>query len=178
MRRVRTQAPDGLLRGVNVGGKNTMAIAELRVLLESLGYSDVKTFIQSSNVIFKSTQVPKTTFLEAAIAERFAMVTNVVIRTSSELASVLRHNPFPIDEGARVDVGLTAQKPSSAIVDALDHERFGAERFAMVGAETYLSLPMGMGQSNLPTCLDRQLKIATTVRNWNTVNKLIALTST
>jgi uncharacterized protein (DUF1697 family) len=179
MRQVRTQAPDyvGLLRGVNVGGKNKMPMVELRVLFESAGFSDVRTFIQSGNVIFKSKQKPTSSFLEAAIAKRFAIMTNVVLRTSSEIRTVLKHNPFPIDEEARVYVGFMAQKPSAAMVDALDHERFGAERFAIVGAETYLYLPLGMGQSKLPSYLDRQLKIPTTVRNWNTVNKLIELTS-
>jgi uncharacterized protein (DUF1697 family) len=150
-----------------------MPIVELRGLFESLGFSDVRTLIQSSNVIFKSRQIPKASFLEAAIVERFAISTHVVLRTSSEIGTVLKHNPFPIDEEARVYVGFMAQKPSAAIVDALDHERFGAERFAIVGAETYLYLPIRMGQSKLPSYLDRQLKIPTTVRNWNTVSKLI-----
>jgi uncharacterized protein (DUF1697 family) len=179
-RQVRTQAPVyvGLLRGVNVGGKNKMPMGELRVLLERLGYSDVRTFIQSGNVRFKSKQIPTSSFLEAAIAERFATSTHVVLRTSSELETVLRHNPFPIDDDARVYVGFMAEKPSAAIVDALDHDRFGAESFALVGAETYLYLPFGMGPSKLPSYFDRQLKIPTTVRNWNTVTKLIELTST
>ena len=179
-RQVRTEAPVyvGLLCGVNVGGKNKMPMAELRGLFESLGFSDVRTFIQSGNVIFKSKQIPKSSFLEAAIVERFAISTHVVLRTSSEIGTVLKHNPFAIDEEARVYVGFMAQKPSAAIVDALDHERFGAERFAIVGAETYLYLPIGMGQSKLPSYLDRQLKIPTTVRNWSPVSKLIELTST
>jgi uncharacterized protein (DUF1697 family) len=89
-----------------------MPIVELRGLFESLGFSDVRTFIQSGNVIFKSRQIPKASFLEAAIVERFAISTHVVLRTSSEIGTVLKHNPFTIDEEARVYVGFMARKDS------------------------------------------------------------------
>jgi uncharacterized protein (DUF1697 family) len=172
---MRTQVYVGLLRGVNVGGKNKLAMVDLRSLFESLGFADVRTFIQSGNVLFKSDQVPNASLLGIAIAERFGIATDVMLRTASELGVVAKHSPFPEDEGAHVYVGFMAREPSEAVVAALDVAHFGAERSKIVGTEVYLSLPSGMGQAKLPSYLARQLKVPMTVRNWNTVNKLLEL---
>jgi uncharacterized protein (DUF1697 family) len=172
-----TRAPVyvSLLRGVNVGGKNKLAMADLRLLFESLGLADVRTFIQSGNVIFKSDQVPNSSLLEGAIAERFGIATDVMLRTASELGIVAQRSPFLEDEGTHIYVGFMAREPSKAVVAALDVAHFGAERSKIVGSEVYLSLPSGMGEAKLPSYLTRQLKVPMTVRNWNTVKKLLEL---
>ena len=167
----------GLLRGVNVGGNNKMPMADLRSLLEDLGLSDVRTYIQSGNVIFTSSTTPKSTTLEAAIEKRFAIKTDVVLRSASELTVAVKNSPFSVSEEARVHVGFMAKKVPEAIVATVDRERFEPDRFAIVGSEVYLYLPVGIGQSKLPNYLIRQLKTPVTMRNWNTVNKLVELTA-
>jgi uncharacterized protein (DUF1697 family) len=152
-------------------------MAELRALCEDLGYTNVRTFIQSGNVIFKSPTPPKALALEAAIKERCAIATDVIFRGASELEAVVGRNPFLATEAARVHVGFLAEKLPAAIVSSLDHERFAPDEFAVVGSEVYLSLPTGVGQSKLPPYLVRQLKRPVTLRNWNTVTKLVGLAS-
>jgi uncharacterized protein (DUF1697 family) len=165
----------GLLRGVNVGGKNNVPMAELRALVESLGYTDVSTFIQSGNLFFTGDDSVTPKQLETAIESRFGIEITVVLRTPAELESVVRANPFRSADPSKLHVGFMAKKPSAAAVAKLDKKRFLPDEFTVKGAELYLHLPNGMARTKLPGYLDRQLKIPTTVRNWNTVNKLIEL---
>jgi uncharacterized protein (DUF1697 family) len=165
----------GLLRGVNVGGKAKVSMAELRTLFESLGYTEVVTYIQSGNIVFTNGRAVTPKRLETAIAGEFDIHTTVVLRTRNELHRVVKNNPFPRVDTAKLHVGFMAQKPAAAVVAKLDAERFAPDEFAVRGCELYLHLPNGMGRSKLPPYLDRQLKIPTTVRNWNTVTKLLEL---
>jgi uncharacterized protein (DUF1697 family) len=164
-----------LLRGVNVGGRNKLPMKDLRALLESLGHGEVETFIQSGNVIFTATKAVTPKSLESAIAKQFALDITVVIRTPRELAAVVKANPFPRADTSTLHVGFMAKKPAAATVAKLDAERFLPDEFAIRGCELYLHVPSGMGRAKLPGYLDRQLKVPTTVRNWNTVRKLIEL---
>ena len=84
-------------------------------------------------------------------------------------------NPFRSADPSKLHVGFMAEKPSAAAVAKLDKKRFLPDEFTVNSAELYLHLPNGMARTKLPGYLDRQLKIPTTVRNWNTVNKLIEL---
>ena len=164
-----------LLRGINVGGKHSVPMARLRALCESLGYADVTTYIQSGNVVFtaKKTVVPGA--FEKALTTEFGFEIPVVLRTRAELARVVDDDPFPKAERAHVHVGFLATKPAAAAVKAIDHDRFAPEGVVVKGCEVYYHLPNGMGRAKLPLHVDRQLKVPTTVRNWNTVTKLLAL---
>jgi uncharacterized protein (DUF1697 family) len=164
-----------LLRAVNVGGKNKMPMADLRDLFESLGHTEVSTFIQSGNVVFVAADSVTPKSLETAISNRFNVDTTIVLRTPSELEKVVKANPFRSAGTSKLHVGFMTQRPSAAVMAALDAEHFSPEEFAIQGRELYLHLPNGMGRSKLPAYLDRQLAIPTTVRNWNTVTKLIEL---
>jgi uncharacterized protein (DUF1697 family) len=166
-----------LLRGINVGGKNKLPMADLRARFESLGHTDVSTFIQSGNVIFTAARSVTSRSLETAIATEFGFEISVVLRTPSELATVVKANPFTRVDISKLHVGFMAAKPAAAAVAKLDAERFRPEEFAIRGSELYFHLPDGIGRTKLPGYLDRQLKIPTTVRNWNTVNKLLELAS-
>jgi uncharacterized protein (DUF1697 family) len=164
-----------LLRGVNVGGKNKLPMADLRSLIESLGHTDVATLIQSGNVVFTASKAVKPESLENAIAKEFGIAPVVVLRTPRELEKVVSANPFGRADLSKVHVGFMTQKPPAPAVRHLDAERFLPEEFAFRDRELYLFLPNGMGRTKLPAYLDRQIKIPTTVRNWNTVTKLLAL---
>jgi uncharacterized protein (DUF1697 family) len=165
----------GLLRGVNVGGRNKLPMAELRARFESLGHTKVSTFIQSGNIVFTTAKPITARSLERAIAAEFGISPTVMLRTPQELRRVVKSNPFGAVDPSKLHVGFMAQKPSAAAVAKLDAERFLPDEFAIRGRELYFHLPNGMGRTKLPPYLDRQLKIPTTVRNWNTVNKLLEL---
>lgn len=163
-----------LLRGVNVGGRK-LPMAELRELVESLGYDDVRTYIQSGNLLFRAAKRPRPAALEAAIEERFGLRVDVILRSAANLATVVKRNPFPRAEGSKLHVGFMASKPPASVLVAIDGEPFLPDEFAVVGTELYLHLPDGMGRTKLPDYLVRRLKVPTTVRNWNTVTKLVEL---
>jgi uncharacterized protein (DUF1697 family) len=164
-----------LLRGINVGGRNKVSMAQLRTLFDSLGYTDVQTLIQSGNVVFGSRSVPKPPGLEAAIEKEFGVPVGVMVRSGRQLQSTLAHNPFPKAEPTSLHVGFIAKKPPATLVKQLDADRYVPDRFAIRNAEIYYLLPNGMGRSKLPGYVDRQLKTPITVRNWNTVTKLAGL---
>jgi uncharacterized protein (DUF1697 family) len=165
----------GLLRGVNVGGKNKLPMAELRALFESLDHTNVSTLIQSGNIVFTTAKPVTAKDLEGAIAEQFGIAPVVMLRTPQELRKVVKGNPFAGVDSAKLHVGFMQEQPPAAAVKRLDVDRFLPDELAVRGREIYFHLPNGMGRTKLPPYVDRQLKIPTTVRNWNTVNKLIEL---
>jgi uncharacterized protein (DUF1697 family) len=163
-----------LLRGINVGGNNKIAMAELRMLITSLGYADVQSYIQSGNVVFSGGPVAASE-LEAAVEATFGLRIAVVVRSASQLQEIIAACPFPAADPKTLHVGFMSSAPEPDRVAALELERFLPEEFAVLGTESYLHLPSGMARTKLPTYLDRQLKVPTTLRNWATVNKLAAL---
>ena len=164
-----------LLRGVNVGGKNKVSMRALRELVESMGHRDVNTYIQSGNVVFTTAKAITAQSLERAIHRELGLDITVVLRTRAELQRAIRANPFAKADLSTVHIGFMAARPKPAVVAGLDTDRFAPDSFAVKGTELYLHLPNGIGRSKLPPYLDRQLKIPTTVRNWNTVLKLLEL---
>ena len=161
-----------LLRGVNVGGSGRVPMKELRELFELLGYEDVRTLIQSGNVIFRAAEKPSPSTLQAAIAERFQVTSPVVLRTSSELVKIIRSDPFGDADRAFLHVGFMVAPVPAAELAALDVERFAPERIAASGSELYFRLPGGMGNSKLASYVNRRLGGSMTIRNWNTVTTL------
>ncbi len=164
-----------LLRGINVGGKNLLPMADLRRCFEDLGHSSVITFIQSGNVVFRPAGRVKATDLEVAIEGRFGLHVDVVLRTSAKLAGVVKHNPFGDADPAALHVGFMASAPPPAAVRALDVKRFAPEQHRIQGSTLYLCLPDGMGRAKLPPYLNRALPVPVTVRNWKTTIKLLEL---
>jgi uncharacterized protein (DUF1697 family) len=148
---------------------------ELRELFELLGFKDVRTLIQSGNVIFRAAQKPSPSKLQAAIAERFQVTSPVLLRTSSELAEIIRNDPFGDADRGFLHVGFMVAPVSAAELAALDVERFAPERIAAFGTEMYFYLPEGMGNSKLASYVSRRLGGSMTIRNWNTVTTLAEL---
>jgi uncharacterized protein (DUF1697 family) len=164
-----------LLRAVNVGGRGTVGMGELRTLFEALGFRSVSTYLQSGNVVFESDGAVLPGDLELAVADRFAVDTTVVIRSAAAMREVVGSNPFGGEDATKVHVGFMAACPDAGAVGELDRERFDPERVVVRGTEAYLLLPNGMGRTKLPGRLDRMLEIPVTYRNWNTVTKLLEL---
>ena len=171
-----------LLRGVNVGGRNKVPMAELRLLVESLGCTGVATVIQSGNVVFTARRPVRSERLQDAIAGRFGVRTPVILRTASEVVAVAEHPLFPDLDPATVHVGFLAESPTveaatavETTAAAVEGASFGTERFALDGTEVYLHLPGGMARARLPSHLERHLGVPLTIRNWATVTKLADL---
>lgn len=165
-----------LLRGINVGGRNVVPMAELRAELEeTLALEDVRTLIQSGNIVFRSSS-------KARLAERiadavdgaFGVRPGVVLRTPAELEAVAGASPFP--DTPKVHVVFLERAPTPKATASLDPERSPPDAFALVGRDLYLHLPNGAGRTKLTIdYLERTLGVRGTQRNWNTVLRLVAL---
>ena len=161
-----------LLRGVNLGGHNKVAMPELREAVEALGFRDVSTFIASGNVVFTSTVKVQPKKLEDAIRDQFGLDIDVMVRTAKQLDAIIDAVPFAKDAHEYVHVGFLQKKPPPAVVSEIDGAEFQPEAFAYKGTELYLYLPNGMGRTKLPAFLDRRVKVPVTIRTLKTVIKL------
>ena len=170
-----------LLRGINVGGKHALPMRDLRELFVEAGCRDVRTYIQSGNVLFTADPdavAPLPGLIAARIAERFGYRVPVVLRTAAELDEVVRGNPF-LGEGAAegtLHVLFLADLPEARRVAALDPDRSPPDAFVVRGREVYLRLPNGAARTKLTTdYFDATLATTSTGRNWRTVTTLAAL---
>lgn len=160
-----------LLRAINVGGAGMLAMADLRAICEGLGFSDVKTYIQSGNVLFRSDLPPPEAAakLDAALGEKLGKAPGVMIRDARQLQAVAKNAPFP---DAKTNLLHVVFLPNAAPADALDRlVAPNGEEVQVAGHEIYVHYPGGSGRSklNLPA-----LKPGT-ARNLNTVRKLAEL---
>jgi uncharacterized protein (DUF1697 family) len=167
-----------LLRGINVGGKNKVSMPELRVVFEELGFSDVATYVQSGNVVFRT---PRATAkaVEHRLEEVFGLKLAVVLRTGAQLSKVASRNPFRKSESNPkfLHVVFLDRKPPARAVERIDPERSPGDRFSLDGRELYLDYANGAGRTKLTLdYLERRLGVRGTARNWNTVLKLVELT--
>ncbi len=167
-----------LLRGVNVGGKNKLPMAELAKIFQAAECADVRTFIQSGNVVFSANASRAGKIVEAietAIEGQFGFRPPIVLRTLDEMNAAITRNPFwtaDVDENL-LFVSFLRDEPEAARISLLDHERFLPDEFAVVGRELYLKLPTGAGKTKLTNAyFDSRLKTISTSRNWRTVNTL------
>jgi uncharacterized protein (DUF1697 family) len=167
-----------LLRGVNVGGRSTLPMAELRELLADAGCADVRTYIQSGNAVFRAEEDDR-----GRLAERIAGSIEgargfrpaVMLLTAEELGEAVAGNPFPEAEGAPTTLHLLflASVPEDPDLAALEAAARGGERFALRGQVLYLLLPDGLGRSKLAAAAGPALApVEATARNWRTVVKL------
>lgn len=150
-------------------------MADLRELVESLGHTQVRSYIQSGNLIFEAARRPSPAGLQAAIAERLGVDVEVVLRSPAELHAAMRADPFPDADRSTVHIGFMAAQPAPGLAESVDRARFLPDEFAIVRTELYLHLPNGQARTKLPPHLARHLRVATTIRNWNTVSKLTEL---
>jgi uncharacterized protein (DUF1697 family) len=171
----------GLLRGVNVGGHNKISMDDLRAICVSLRHRSPKTYIQSGNVVFDTTETDMAKLahrLESAIEKRLGFRPSVILRTAADMREVVARNPFAGRAGfepAKLYVFFLTDAPSAEIRSKLATINVGPEEIRPAGREIYIYFPDGMGQSKLPPVLDRALQMPATARNWNTVNKLLEM---
>jgi uncharacterized protein (DUF1697 family) len=164
-----------LLRGINLGARNKVPMAELRRLLEEDGYGDVRTYIQSGNVLFTTKASSRDALarrLERTVEDAFGVSSRVVLRTFEEIVGVASSHPFG-DDGSKTHVAFLGQKPRAADVRALEQLEIAPDRFELAGSDVYLHYPNGVQGSQLSgAVLERHLRVPATVRNWRTVTRL------
>jgi uncharacterized protein (DUF1697 family) len=167
-----------LLRGVNVGGKNRLAMADLGAAFERAGCSGVRTYIQSGNVVFEAAKAAARKAagaVGAILREEYGIDSPVIVRTAKEFAGVISSVPF---RGAQADAGslhvaFLAAKPGAARGAALVPDRSPGDVYRLVGREVYLHLPNGVAKTKITNAyLDRTLGTVSTMRNWRTVLRL------
>lgn len=164
-----------LLRGVNVGGKNKLPMKELVDILESLGYQDVRTYIQSGNVVFSShTKVGKSQSdeISRAILSKMGFAPKVLLLDRERFQRSIEHNPFPVDNGKVLHFFFFDAAPPKPDIDRLEQLRAGTEKFELAENLMYLYAPDGIGRSKLAASVEKAVGVSVTARNWNTVEKL------
>ncbi|WP_117212193.1 DUF1697 domain-containing protein [Allorhizocola rhizosphaerae] len=155
-----------LLRAVNVGGHNKLSMPELKKLLQDNGYTGVATYLQSGNAVVDGSVDP-------AAVERLLGV-DVMVRTHSELRRIINTNPFPehVDEPSKLAVAFCDRATSASV----DREAYAPDEIVIKGENIFIWYPNGLGRSKIGPGLGKKLGVKMTVRNWNTVTKLLAMT--
>ncbi len=174
-----------LLRGINVGGRNKIAMADLRALFASAGFDDARTLLQSGNVVFEGPRQSVAALehmLEAETQARFGLSIDYIVRTATEWKRIIADNPFTTEaerDPSHTLVMLLKTPAKAAAVQTLNDEVKGREIVRSAGKQLYLIYPDGIGRSKLTnTVIEKKLGVRGTARNWNTVLKLDALAST
>lgn len=170
-----------LLRGINVGGNTMIKMSELLATFESLGFENVKTYINSGNIAFdapKTAEKKLVTKIETAIEEKFGKAVPVMLREQKSIDSVLANNPFEGEFESHKEMHvlfLSKEMPKDKLQQLLDAAPDG-ERYAVIGRELYCHLPKGVIDSLLgKSFIEKKLELAVTGRNWRTVQKLAEL---
>lgn len=176
-----------LLRGINVGGKNKIKMAELREALAELGLPRVQTYIQSGNILFESEEDEKTLCdrIEQQIQNVFGLSIKVIIRTAHELNEIVASCPFSdkqiaeaeaSSEGECLYVSILMEEPKVDQIEKLKAFDAKDDQYVIKGRDVYLLFSQSVRNSKLTIQVEK-LGVPTTTRNWKTINKLVALAS-
>jgi uncharacterized protein (DUF1697 family) len=170
-----------LLRGINVGGRHKLPMKELAAIFEAAGCRDVRTLIQSGNVVFAAdAKLVKRIagLVEAEIQARFGFPAPVVVRSAAEVGAAMEASPF-LARGLSEDVVhlmFLKDAPDPARAAALGASPFPPDEFALLGREIHLHLPSGVADTKLTNAwFDARLGTTCTLRNWRTMTKLRAM---
>ena len=171
-----------LLHGINVGGQRRIRMEELRALYESLNFNNVRTYLQSGNVIFdshKSSISGLTNTIETTIEQTFGFSVATLIRTKKEFYNLIESNPF-LDECngdiTKLHVTFLSDTPSSSSVIEIKEVDYGSDQLFISGKEIHLYCPNGYGRTKLSNSfIERKLGMSATTRNWKTVTTLFDL---
>jgi uncharacterized protein (DUF1697 family) len=169
-----------LLRGINLGSRNRVSMPKLRDVLEGGGFEDVKTYLQSGNVVLSSTETADAVRrrCERLISKELGLDVDVVVRSRAQIAAVVKRDPLGkvAKNPKRYQVSFLAEKPPAGLKKKLEAAAAEQERFAVSGREIYAWHPEGVARSKLWTLLaGKQLGVTATSRNWTTVTSLMEL---
>jgi uncharacterized protein (DUF1697 family) len=172
----------GLFRGINVGGNNILKMAELRSDLQSLKLANVKSYIQSGNVIFDSSAKTPASLqkkIGSFIEKKHGFRPHLLIMSCEELEAAIQSNPFPkaVSDPKSLHFFFLAEPPQAPDTKALNTAKSATEKFQLMDKVFYLHAPQGIGKSKLAANAEKHLGVATTARNYRTVSKLMDMVS-
>lgn len=167
-----------LFRGINVGGHNKLPMKELRALMGGLGYGNVKSYIQTGNVVFQTEENNKrkiSSTISSTVEERYGFKPSVLLLEMEEMKEAVDSNPFPEAESEPKSLHLSfcVSEPSDPDLESLESVKKESERFKLKGRVFYLHAPKGIGRSKLAGKTERALGVSMTGRNWRTVHKIM-----
>jgi uncharacterized protein (DUF1697 family) len=170
-----------LIRGINVGRAKRVAMADLRALVEGLGFGDVRTLLNSGNVVFTGPRLAPdkaAARIEKALAAELGVSARVIVLTAEEIADAVAENPLTAvaNDPSRFLVAIPAKPADREKLTSLMTQEWGTERLAVGTRVSYLWCPDGILASQLLASVNRTLRDAVTTRNWATMQKLHALT--
>ena len=171
-----------LFRGINVGGTGILPMKDLVGILESLDLRDVKTYIQSGNVVFRSAEEEPATIaarISGKIRKRFDFEPRVLLLEPAEIQKALQANPFPEAESEPKTLHLSflVSEPDDPDLESMESIRKDSERFSLQGRVFYLHAPEGIGRSKIAASVEKLLGVPVTSRNWRTVARIMELAS-
>jgi uncharacterized protein (DUF1697 family) len=171
-----------MLRGINVSGKKIVKMERLRASLSKLGFTNVKTYVQSGNIIFESENNSTSTHstkIEQMIVRDFGFSVPVFLKTSKEMQEVVKRNPFVKDSAidqSKLHVTFLSGAPPATALEVLRPLAAASEQFQISGREIFLYCPDGYGNTKLSnTAVERKLSLGATTRNWTTTKTLLAM---
>jgi uncharacterized protein (DUF1697 family) len=170
-----------LFRGINVGGKNILSMKDLVAILESIGYKDVRTYIQSGNAVFASQK--KLGDKEAAgirkeILRRVGFEPKLLLLSVERFRKAIENNPFATHDGKALHFYFLESYPEQPDIGRLESLKIASEEFMLSESVFYLYAPEGVGRSKLAAAVEKSVGVPATARNWNTVSKLATLAET
>ena len=174
-----------ILRGINVSGQKKILMADLKTHFENMKFKDVKTYIQSGNIVFKwDGKLPDIDLaqkIEMTIYKKYNFQVPVIIRGKEELGKIILSNPFLKEKNIDVKklyVTFLSQIPTKESFESMKEISYSPDQFIISGKEIYLHIPESYGETKLSNnFFEKKLKISATTRNWNTVNKLFEMAS-
>lgn len=168
------------LKGINVSGHRIIKMAELKVMFQNMGYKNVRTYIQSGNVAFESPKANNESLakkIEASLEKPLGYAVSVVVRAKDEIESIIAAYPFTKIKGHesfKRDVAFLSAAPDKAAVNELESLSTPKEMFKVAGNNVYTIRDKAFSDALIGKgVLEKKLKVIATVRNWNTVNKIL-----
>ncbi len=167
-----------LLRGINVGGHHKLPMRELAQMLENMGLENVKTYIQSGNVVFQSKRTDSDKLaleISEAIGKSHGFKPQIFVFTIDALQTAMAANPFPVEEPKALHLFFLDGIPKDPDLSALEAVKADSERFELINDVFYLYAPDGIGRSKLADTVGKGWNVSITARNWRTVSKIMEL---
>jgi uncharacterized protein (DUF1697 family) len=171
-----------LLRGINVSGQKLIKMVHLKNVFESMQLQNVRTYIQSGNVVFESAEKDAkslTKKIEKGIEDTYSFQVSVFLRTVDELEAVISQSPYNVEQLQETDslyVSFLSEAPTSEAIDKCMTFQNDIDEFSIQNREVYILIHKSYGNSQFSNnFLEKKLKVAATTRNWATVNKLISM---
>ena len=171
-----------MLRGINVSGHKIIKMEQLRASFAALGFRNVKTYVQSGNVVFEATNDSAPNLskkIEKKILSDFGFSVPVLLKTSKEIQEIIKCNPLletPAIDHSKLHVTFLSGDPPKTALEQLRLLAATPEQFRVIGREIYLYCPNGYGNTKLSNAaIEKKLSVVATTRNWKTVNTLLAM---